>query len=151
MKKKLGRVAVSLLLTTTILTVNVLASSDVKVSKNAGDYGKLYGILYGGAAMDFGYEFTHDTHVTKRPAGNFYVKTSLEIQNTKNGKTLTKDYEKGLNREKKVQYYYQLDHINGVDYKKTSFTVFGAHEVDGSKGNFVCYSKNVYKYSEDHR
>lgn len=75
----------------------------------------------------------------------------MEIQNTKDGKTLTTDYEKGSNREKKVQYYYQLDHVNGVDYKKTSFTVFGAHEVKGSKGNFVCYSKNVYKYLEDHR
>lgn len=52
MKKKLGRVAVPLLLTTILLTVNVLASSDVKVSKNAGEYGKLYGTLYGGAGMN---------------------------------------------------------------------------------------------------
>lgn len=152
MIKKLRRIVVACLLATSLLTVNVCAASkDVVVNTAAGSYGTLTGTLYRGfvtPGTDI-YFFTPKVSVTKTPAGNFYVLYNIEIQNTKTGKVVTKDSESGGNREKERSESYYLSKIKSVNYKKVSFTVFGSHEVRGKKGNYVCYTKNVYNYASD--
>lgn len=152
MRKKLRRIVVACLLATSLLTVNVCAASkDVVVKKAAGSYGTLKGTLSKGSVQispDY-YFFTPKVSVTKAPAGNFYVLYNIEIQNTKTGKVLTKTFERGEDGHKDKYETYYLDEVIGVDHKKVSFTVFGSHEVRGKKGNYVCYTKNVYNYASD--